>query len=208
MPVYEICHPLAKHKIGLMRETHSVKKFRELSTELSSLLAYEASKDLPLENHCVEGWHGCVEVQRLKGKKLTLVPILRAGLGMLEGILDLLPNARISLIGLARNENTLQAEAYFAQFVGQLSERMAWIIDPMLATGGSVLTAITMLKRAGCPNIRVLTLVCAPEGIQAVHHAYPEMAIYTVAIDTHLNAQGYIVPGLGDAGDKLFGSHA
>lgn len=208
MSVHEVNHPLVKHKIGLMREAGiSTKKFRELTAEVACLLAYEASKDFHLEEKEIDGWDGSrVKIQQIKGKKVTVVPILRAGIGMLEGVLGMIPNAKVSVVGLARNEETLEAHAYFERFVGQLGERLALIIDPMLATGGSIAATIEMLRKSGCQQIRVLSLVAAPEGLQRVTTAYPDVDIYVAAIDERLNEQGYIIPGLGDAGDKIFGT--
>jgi len=207
MSVVEVKHPLVKHKIGLMREGDiSTKKFRELTAELARLLAYEAAKDFELERVTIEGWAGPVEIDQIKGKKLTVVPILRAGIGMLDGVLDMVPSAKVSVVGIARNEETLMPEPYFERFVGNLAERSAWIIDPMLATGGSLIATIEMLKRNGCRHITALTLVSAPEGIRALEASHPDVAVYTAAIDSHLNEHGYIIPGLGDAGDKIFGT--
>lgn len=207
MPVIEVRHPLVKHKIGLMREGDiSTKKFRELTAELARLLSYEACRDFELEPCRIEGWCGEVEIEQIKGKKVTVVPILRAGIGMLDGILDLIPNAKVSVVGIARNHETLMPEPYFERFVGQLDERLAMIIDPMLATGGSLIATIDMLKRKGCKQIKALVLVAAPEGIAAMEKAHPDVQIYTAAVDSHLNELGYIIPGLGDAGDKIFGT--
>ena len=207
MAVIEVQHPLVKHKIGLMREADmSTKKFRELTAELARLLTYEACRDFEVESVTIDGWAGPVEVLRLKGKKVTVVPILRAGLGMLDGVLDLVPSAKVSVVGIARNEETLMPEPYFERFVGALDERLALIIDPMLATGGSLIATIDMLKRKGCPQIRAICLVAAPEGIARLQAKYPEVDIYVAAIDSHLNEHGYIIPGLGDAGDKIFGT--
>ena len=208
MSVHEVNHPLVQHKIGLMREAGiSTKKFRELTAEVSCLLAYEASRDFPLEQRLIEGWDGSgVTVQQIKGKKVTLVPILRAGLGMLDGVLTMIPNAKVSMVGLARDERTLEARSYFERFVDKLDERLALIIDPMLATGGSVAATIEKLKQAGCLQIRVLCLIAAPEGLERITAAYPELDIFVAAIDERLNEHGYIIPGLGDAGDKIFGT--
>jgi uracil phosphoribosyltransferase len=207
MPVIEIRHPLVQHKIGLMREADiSTKKFRELTSELARLLTYEACADFEIEPTTIQGWAGPVVIQQIKGKKVTVVPILRAGLGMLDGVLDLIPGAKVSVVGIARNHETLMPEPYFERFVGQLDERMALIIDPMLATGGSLIATIDMLKRNGCRQIKALVLVAAPEGIRALEQAHPDVRIYTAAIDSHLNEIGYIIPGLGDAGDKIFGT--
>jgi len=207
MPVVEVTHPLVKHKIGLMREADiSTKKFRELTAELARLLAYEATKDFELERVTIAGWAGPVEIDSIKGKKITVVPILRAGLGMLDGVLDMIPSAKVSVVGIARNEETLMPEPYFERFVGQLDERMAMIIDPMLATGGSLISTIDMLKRNGCKQVRALVLVAAPEGIAALQASHPDVVVFTAAVDSHLNEHGYIIPGLGDAGDKIFGT--
>jgi uracil phosphoribosyltransferase len=147
-----------------------------------------------------------VTVERIKGKKVTVVPILRAGLGMLPGVLDIIPSAKVSVVGLARDEATLKPHQYFERFVGKLDERIAFILDPMLATGGSMVATIDLLKAAGCRHIRALVLVAAPEGVAAVTSAHPDVHVFTAAVDSHLNEQGYIIPGLGDAGDKIFGT--
>ncbi|PAS96183.1 MAG: uracil phosphoribosyltransferase [Candidatus Dactylopiibacterium carminicum] len=205
MPVIAVRHPLVQHKIGLMREADiSTKKFRELAAELSRLLAYEATADFELAPVTIDCWSGPTEIQQIKGKKVTVVPILRAGIGMLDGVLDMIPSAKISIVGLSRNEETLQPEHYFEKFVGNLSERCALIIDPMLATAGSMIATIDLLKRRGCKDIRALVMVAAPEGIAALEKAHPDVRCWTAAIDSHLNEDGYIIPGLGDAGDKIF----
>jgi len=160
----------------------------------------------PLENYSIEGWCGPVQVEKISGKKITVVPILRAGIGMLDGVLNLVPGAKVSAVGIARNEETLQAHTYLERLVDNLDQRLAMIIDPMLATGGSMVATIDMLKKAGCKEIRALVLVAAPEGIAAVEKAHPEVIIYTASIDERLDEHGYIVPGLGDAGDKIFGT--
>ncbi|MBP9955867.1 MAG: uracil phosphoribosyltransferase [Pseudomonas sp.] len=207
MPVHEIRHPLIRHKLGLMRRADiSTKNFRELAQELGALLTYEATQDLPLEETSIEGWCGTVPVERIAGKKITVVPILRAGIGMLDGVLSLIPSAKVSVIGLARNEETLEAQTYLEKLVPEIDRRLAMIVDPMLATGGSLIATIDLLKQAGCKEIRALVLVAAPEGIRAVEAAHPDVRIYTAAIDERLDAHGYIVPGLGDAGDKIFGT--
>ena len=207
MPIHEIRHPLIRHKLGLMRQADlSTKSFRELAQELGALLTYEAAKDLPLETTTIQGWSGPVQVERLAGKKITVVPILRAGIGMLDGVLSLIPGARVSVVGIARNESTLQAHTYLERLVGELDQRQALIVDPMLATGGSMVATIDLLKQAGCREIRALVLVAAPEGIQRVTAAHPDVAIYTASIDDRLNEHGYIIPGLGDAGDRIFGT--
>jgi len=207
MATIELRHPLVRHKIGLMREADiSTKKFRELTAELARLLTYEACADFPLEKVSINGWAGPVEVEQIAGKKVTVVPILRAGLGMLDGVLDLIPGAKVSVVGIARNHDTLMPEPYFERFVGKLDERMALIIDPMLATGGSLIATIDMLKRNGARQVRALCLVAAPEGVAALEKAHPDVDCYVAAIDDHLNEIGYIIPGLGDAGDKIFGT--
>lgn len=208
MSVHAINHPLVKHKLGLMRAADiSTKSFRELAGEVAKLLTYEATQDLEVQASTVEGWSGePVPVELLKGKKVTIVPILRAGLGMLDGVTDLLPSARISVVGLYRNEETLEPVPYFEKFTNDLDERLAIVIDPMLATGGSMLATLDMLKARGCPLMKVIVLVAAPEGLRRVQQAYPEVEIYTAAIDERLDENGYIVPGLGDAGDKIFGT--
>ena len=207
MPVIEVHHPLVKHKIGLLRERDiSTKKFRELTNELGRLLAYEATADFPLEKTTIECWSGPVEIDQVKGRKVTVVPILRAGLGMLDGVLDMVPNAKVSIVGLSRNHETLQPEHYCEKFVGHLDQRTALIVDPMLATAGSMIATIDLLKRRGCTDVRALVLVAAPEGVAALQRAHPEVRCWTAAIDSHLNELGYIIPGLGDAGDKIFGT--
>ncbi|NLZ09735.1 uracil phosphoribosyltransferase [Neopusillimonas aromaticivorans] len=207
MPIHEIRHPLIRHKLGLMRRADlSTKNFREMSQEIAALLTYEATKDLPLEPHTIQGWCGAMDVEKLAGKKVTVVPILRAGIGMLDGVLTLVPGAKVSAVGIARNEETLQAQTYLERLAGSLEQRLALIVDPMLATGGSMVATIDMLKKAGAVNIRALVLVAAPEGIQAVESAHPDVHIYTASIDSHLNEDGYIIPGLGDAGDRIFGT--
>lgn len=207
MPIHEIRHPLIRHKLGLMRRADlSTKNFREMSQEIAALLTYEATKDLPLEPNQVQGWCGEIEVEKLAGKKVTVVPILRAGIGMLDGVLTLVPGAKVSAVGIARNEETLQAQTYLERLAGSLEQRLALIVDPMLATGGSMVATIDMLKKAGAVNIRALVLVAAPEGIKAVETSHPDVHIYTASIDSHLNDDGYIIPGLGDAGDRIFGT--
>ncbi|MGH8353656.1 MAG: uracil phosphoribosyltransferase [Pseudomonas sp.] len=207
MPIREILHPLIRHKLGLMRRADiSTKNFRELAQEVGALLTYEATKDLPLESYEIQGWAGTVQVEKIAGKKITVVPILRAGIGMLDGVLSLIPGAKVSVVGLARNEETLEAHTYLEKLVPEIDERLALIVDPMLATGGSLVAAIDMLKKAGCKEIRAMVLVAAPEGIAVVEKAHPDVMIYTAAIDQRLNEHGYIIPGLGDAGDKIFGT--
>lgn len=207
MPVQEIRHPLIRHKLGLMRRADiSTKNFRELAQEITMLLTYEATKDLSVEDHEIEGWAGPVTTQRIAGKKITIVPILRAGIGMLDGVLNLIPSAKVSVLGLERDEETLQARTYYKKLVPDVANRIGMIIDPMLATGSSLIAAIDVLKESGCKDIRVMVLVAAPEGIARVQESHPDVQIYTASVDKGLNQDGYIVPGLGDAGDKIFGS--
>ena len=208
MAVHEITHPLIAHKLGLMRNAKiSSKDFRELASEVGNLLTYEATRTLPTERAKIKSWSGDeVEVRQIKGKKITVVPILRAGLGMLDGVLELIPNAKISVVGLYRDEDTLQPVAYFDKVVKNIDERTALIVDPMLATGGTLIATIDLLKKKGCTKIMGLFLVAAPEGIRAVVDAHPDVDIFTAAIDERLNENGYILPGLGDAGDKIFGT--
>ena len=208
MAVHEIHHPLIQHKIGLMREQGiSSKDFRELAGEVGNLLTYEATRNLQTEDVATTAWDGQkITIEKIKGKKITVVPILRAGLGMLDGVLRLIPNAKISVVGLYRDEETLQPVAYFDKVVKDVTKRTALIVVPMLATGGTLIATIDLLKQKGCKRIMGLFLVAAPEGLAAVQAAHPDVDIYTAAIDEKLNEQGYILPGLGDAGDKIFGT--
>jgi len=207
MKVVEVTHPLVQHKIGLLRAADiSTRQFRQLATELGSLLTYEATKDLPTERVSIEAWSGSCDIEQIQGKKVTVVPILRAGLGMLDGVLDLIPSARISVVGIYRDEETLQPVPYFQKLAPEIAQRLAIIIDPMLATGGSMIATVDLLKQQGCQQIKALVLVTAPEGIKALAAAHPDIELYTAAIDQRLNDKGYILPGLGDAGDKLFGT--
>ncbi|GLX81726.1 uracil phosphoribosyltransferase [Thalassotalea eurytherma] len=207
MAIHEINHPLVKHKISLMRaEKLSTRDFRQLAAEVGCLLTYEATKHLEVENYQFAGWNGDIEGQRIKGKKVTVVPILRAGIGMLDGVLELIPSARVSVVGLYRDEETLEPVTYFQKLTSNIEDRLALVVDPMLATGGSMVATIDILKEAGCKNIKALVLVAAPEGLEKMQKAHPDVEIYTAAIDSHLNENGYIIPGLGDAGDKIFGT--
>ncbi len=207
MSVHEIKHPLVQHKLGLMRSSNkSTRSFRQLAAEVGCLLTYEATKDLELEEYTIKGWCGDIQAERIKGKKITVVPILRAGIGMLDGVLELVPSAKISVVGLYRNEETLEPVTYFEKLASDIDARMALVIDPMLATGGSMIATIDLLKEAGCTSIRALVLVAAPEGIEKVQAAHPDVDIFTASIDDGLNEHGYIMPGLGDAGDKIFGT--
>lgn len=207
VPVTIVNHPLIKHKLGLMREKDlSTKDFRDLAQELARLLTYEATKDLKTITCTIRGWAGPVRVQRIKGKKITVVPILRAGLGMMEAVLDLIPSATVSLVGFYRNEDTLEPVNYYVKLASNMQERIALILDPMLATGGTLIATVDLLKAAGCRKIKGLFLVAAPEGIRRLEEKHPDVEIFTASIDDSLNDIGYILPGLGDAGDKIFGT--
>jgi uracil phosphoribosyltransferase len=190
----------------MRRADLSSKSFRELAQEITQLLMYEASKDFVLEPAIELGWCGPVPVERVAGKKITVVPILRAGIGMLEGVLSIVPGAKVSTVGMSRNEQTLQAQTYFEKLAFALDQRLAIVLDPMLATGGTMCATIALLKRSSAREIRAIVLVAAPEGIARVTKAYPDVEIFTASIDQGLNADGYIMPGLGDAGDRIFGT--
>lgn len=200
-------HPLVRHKVTMLRDRRTPKKiFKELVDEIAMLMAYEATADLPLDEVEVQtpleqasGW-------QVSGKKLTLVPILRAGLGMVEGILRLVPSARVGHIGLYRDHDTLEPVDYYFKVPADVVERDFFVLDPMLATGGSAVSAVTSLKRVGAVRIRFLCLVAAPEGVRRLEDAHPDVPVYCAALDRELNEHGYILPGLGDAGDRLFGT--
>ncbi|MDK2920622.1 MAG: uracil phosphoribosyltransferase [Desulfonauticus sp.] len=207
MSVTLVDHPLIRHKLGIMRKHDiSTKNFRELASEIARLLTYEATKDLETEKSTIQGWAGPVEIETIKGKKITVVPILRAGLGMLDGVLDLIPGAKVSIVGLYRNEETLEPVRYYVKLAKNIEDRIALILDPMLATGGNLIATIDLLKEAGCTKIKGLFLVAAPEGLKKVTEKHPDVEIYVASIDKRLNDKGYILPGLGDAGDKIFGT--
>ncbi len=197
-------HPLVQHDLGLLRARPQNPNFRLLVRNLCRYLTYEATKDMSLEACTVEGFSGTVPVQRLQGKSPTVVPILRAGLGMLEGFLEIFPQAPVSMVGLYRDEDTLEPVAYYHKLVDDIHTRHAFILDPMLATGGSVVAAIDLLKKAGCVHIHGLFLVASSAGVRAVEDKHPDVPLYTCTIDATLNEQGYIIPGLGDAGDLIF----
>lgn len=207
MGAHVVDHPLVRHKLGILRSKDtSTSEFRRVANELAGLLTYEATKMLPTEKKIVEGWAGPVEVEEISGKKMTVVPVLRAGLGLMDGVLNMIPSARISVIGLYRNEKTLGPIEYYTKLAGELSRRFAVILDPMLATGGTMLATIRILKEHGCQHICSIHLVCAPEGIARIEAKYPHVNIFTASIDEKLNDYGYILPGLGDAGDRIFGT--
>jgi len=207
VPVHVVDHPLVKHKLGLMRENDvCTKDFRDLASEIARLLTYEATQDLKTEQRTIQGWAGSVEVERIKGKKITVVPILRAGLGMMDGVLDLIPSAKVSVVGLYRNEETLEPVRYYLKMTSQIEDRIALILDPMLATGGTLDATIDMLKEEGCRQIKGIFLVAAPEGIKRIEAKHGDVELFVAAVDERLNDVGYILPGLGDAGDKIFGT--
>ena len=205
--VHIMDHPLVSHKLTIMRDKNtSVKDFRELVSEIGMLITYEATRDLPLTDKEIETPICKATVPTLAGKKFAVVPILRAGLGLVDGVLRMVPSARVGHIGMFRDEETLQPHVYFAKFPSDIAERDIIIVDPMLATGGSAVEAITEMKKRGCKNIKLMVLVAAPEGIKAVQEAHDDVHIYCGALDQCLNERGYIVPGLGDAGDRIFGT--
>ncbi len=202
-----IDHPLVQHKLSYLRDTKTgSKEFRELVSELAMLLTYEATRDLPLEETTVHTPVADAKSYVLAGKKLGIVPILRAGLGMVEGMMSLVPAAKVGHIGMYRDPDTLQPVDYYCKLPADASERDMLIVDPMLATGGSAVEGINVVKRAGCKNIKLVCLIAAPEGIQVVQKAHPDVDIFVASVDQCLNDHGYIVPGLGDAGDRLFGT--
>ena len=207
MIVIEVDHPLVRHKLGKLRDisTDPV-HFRQFAGEIAALLAFEATRDLPTQAISVDTWAGPLQVEHVRGEDLTLVPILRAGLGFLPGVQALLPAAPVSVVGLRRNETTHQPEGYYQRLADRMEQRTALLIDPMLATGGSAIAAIELLKNAGCRRIKCIFLVAAPEGLRALEAAHPDIEVYVAAIDQRLDENAYIRPGLGDAGDRLFGT--
>ena len=200
-------HPLIQHKLSILRDKNtSVKEFRELVGEIAMLMCYEATRDLPLEEVEIETPVAKATVKRLAGKKLAIVPILRAGLGMVDGILDLVPSARVGHIGMERDEVTHEPHEYYCKMPKDIDQRICLVVDPMLATGGSAEMAISYLRERGVKDIRMLCIVAAPEGLKSLTEKDPDVHIYTCAIDDHLNEAAYIVPGLGDAGDRIYGT--
>lgn len=200
-------HPLVQHKLGIMRDKGtSTAGFRRLLKEISHLLAYEVTRDLPLTTAPIETPMQEMDAPTLAGKKLALVSILRAGNGLLDGVLDLIPSARVGFVGLYRDPETLQPIEYYKKLPGQLSDRLVIAVDPMLATGNSSVAAIDLIKAEGATDIRFMCLLAAPEGVERMREAHPDVPIITAALDSHLNEKGYILPGLGDAGDRMFGT--
>jgi uracil phosphoribosyltransferase len=200
-------HPLVQHKLTLMRDKHTPSAvFRQLLREISLLLAYEVTRSLPMTTKAIETPVAPMQAPIIEGKKLVIVSVLRAGNGLLEGMLDLIPSARIGHIGLYRDPETLQPIEYYMKVPTDIADRMSIVVDPMLATGNSVSAAVKRLKEKGAKEIRLVTLLSAPEGIMHFHAEHPDVPVFTAAIDSHLNEHGYIVPGLGDAGDRMFGT--
>ena len=200
-------HPLVKHKVAIMRNKETgTKEFKAVAREIAMLMCYEATRDLAVEDVDVETPITTAKCQMLAGKKLAIVPILRAGLGMVDGMLELIPSAKIGHIGLYRDETTLEPVEYFCKMPSDIAERDVFVVDPMLATGGSAVDAIKMLKQRGAKSIKFLCLIAAPEGVKKLSENHPDVDIYCAALDDHLNEHGYIVPGLGDAGDRIFGT--
>ena len=207
MSLVEVSHPLVRHKLSLLRDKRtSTGDFRRLVRELTALLTYEATKDLPTETVRVETPLEWTEVDRISGKKVAVCPVLRAGVGMLDGFLELVSGARVGFIGLFRDETTLEPVEYYVKLPSDLGVRDAIVLDPMLATGNSSAAAIAAIKKAGARSVNLISLVAAPQGIERVHADHPDVTIYVAAVDRELNDRGYIVPGLGDAGDRLYGT--
>jgi len=200
-------HPLLQHKLSILRDENTgVKDFREVVSEIATLMCYEATRDLPLEEVEIKTPITTAKFKTIAGKKLAIVPVLRAGLGMVDGILTLIPSAKVGHIGLYRDPDTLEPVEYYCKMPNDIAEREVIILDPMLATGGSASAAIQFIKNYEVKNIKLMNIIAAPEGIQRVHHDHPDVDIYCAALDEKLNDHGYIVPGLGDAGDRIFGT--
>ncbi|MBR6738890.1 MAG: uracil phosphoribosyltransferase [Oscillospiraceae bacterium] len=205
--VHIMDHPLVSHKLTIMRDKHtSVKDFRDLVSEIGMLITYEATRDLPMTTKRIETPLCEMDAPTLAGKKFAVIPSLRAGLGLVEGVLRMVPSARVGHIGMFRDEETLEPHLYFCKLPKDVAERDILIVDPMLATGGSADAAICEMKKRGCKHIKLMVLVAAPEGIALIQKNHPDVHIYAGALDDHLNEHGYIVPGLGDAGDRIFGT--
>lgn len=207
MSFNQVDHPLVQHKLGILRNLESsTTKFRIVTRELTNLLTYEATRYMETEEMEIQGWAGPVKVRKVSGKKVAVTPILRAGIGMLQGVLDLIPSARVNIVGLYRNEETAQPVKYYQKFCNDVEQRTTIILDPMLATGGSFSATVDMLKEEGCHKIKGICIVAAPEGVRALEKAHPDVEIWGASLDERLNEIFYILPGLGDAGDRLFGT--
>ena len=205
--VHVLDHPLLQHKLSILRDENTgVKDFRQVVSEIATLMCYEATRDLPLEEVEIKTPITTAKFKTIAGKKLAIVPVLRAGLGMVDGILTLIPSAKVGHIGLYRDPDTLEPVEYYCKMPNDIAEREVIILDPMLATGGSASAAIQFIKNYEVKNIKLMNIIAAPEGIQRVHHDHPDVDIYCAALDEKLNDHGYIVPGLGDAGDRIFGT--
>ena len=205
--VHILDHPLLQHKLSILRDENTgVKDFREVVSEIATLMCYEAARDLPLEEEEIKTPITTAKFKTIAGKKLAIVPVLRAGLGMVDGIMSLVPAAKVGHIGLYRDPNTLEPVEYYCKLPADCDEREVFVVDPMLATGGSSVAAIQMLKDKGVKNIRFMCIIAAPEGVERMTKAHPDVDLYIGALDDHLNEQKYIVPGLGDAGDRIFGT--
>ena len=205
--IHVLDHPLIQHKLAILRNKNtSVKEFRELVSEISGLMCYEATRNLPTEEVKVETPIATASCRMLAGKKLAIVPVLRAGLGMVDSMVDLIPSAKIGHIGLYRDPETHKPVEYYCKLPDDIANRQVYVVDPMLATGGSAIAAIDFLKEHGCKNIIMMNIIGAPEGVKAVEQAHPDVDVYLAAVDDHLNENAYIVPGLGDAGDRIFGT--
>ncbi|MGD6858515.1 MAG: uracil phosphoribosyltransferase [Enterobacteriaceae bacterium] len=206
MKIIEVKHPLIQHKLGLMRDINIENKiFRELSEDISSLLTYIASSNIKTDNIVINNWCGTLKVKHIEEEKITIVPILRAGLGMMNGALKCFPNAKVGMVGIYRNEKTLLPVSYFKKLVSCINNQIAIVVDPMLATGGSIVSTVNLLKKLGYKIIKILVLVASPQGINFLKKKHSDVELYTASIDLGLNKKGYIIPGLGDAGDKMFG---
>ncbi len=205
--VHILDHPLLQHKLSILRdETTGVKDFRQVVSEIATLMCYEATRDLPMEEVEIKTPITTGKFKTIAGKKLAIVPVLRAGLGMVDGILTLIPSAKVGHIGLYRDPDTLEPVEYYCKMPNDIAEREVIILDPMLATGGSASAAIQFIKNYEVKHIKLMNIIAAPEGIERVHHDHPDVDIYCAALDEKLNEHGYIVPGLGDAGDRIFGT--
>ncbi len=207
MAVHVLDHPLLQHKLAILRdENTSVKEFRELVSEIATLMCYEATRDLPVEQVEIQTPVSKATVNKIAGKKMSVVPILRAGLGMVDGIVTLVPACKVGHIGLYRNPETLEPVEYYCKMPNDIASREVLIVDPMLATGGSATAAIQFIKNYGCKNIKLMCIIAAPEGVKRIEEDHPDVELYVAAVDEKLNDHGYIVPGLGDAGDRIFGT--
>ena len=205
--VHILDHPLIRHKVAIIRDKNtSTKQFREVISEIATLMAYEAFKEVPTQQITVETPLETVEQTVVKENSIAIVPILRAGLGMVDGILSLFPAAKVGHIGMYRNEETLEPQVYYCKLPQGIEDKVVMLVDPMLATGGSAIDAITLLKKRGCKHIKFLAIIGAPEGVEKIHAAHPDVEVYVSTLDRQLNENGYILPGLGDAGDRIFGT--